>query len=674
MRHTLIRIGVWTFTLLAVVLMVPLLIPVQSYKPDMEQQLSRVLDAEVTIDSLKLRVLPSLQLTAQGVHIAGAGDQGEIQASAVYAGINPGALLDGKLQIGYLHLEEVRIAQALLVARIGELGGGERNDEQAGIAIERISASPVRLYRPDGKDLGPYRLTAMLEPGNGLKLIQLGSMDDRLQMQITPYRDDYALSVKAHGWTPPLGPALLVDSLMLDGSFDATGLELTQLNISAYGGTARGEGRLTWQGGWRINGHVKAQSVDIGQLLAALGEKALSGTLSGEADIKLAAPQVSGLLDRPAVSGRVELVTGAIGNLEDRGYRFVFDSLAATASLDGTHVSVSSAEARAYGGSIKAKGWFAGGSEWRVDGHIETQSVDIEPLLAVLDKKLVSGKLSGAADVRLAAREAPAVDASIELAHGAFHGAEDGRVLFAFDQMDGAGRLEGSRLKIANLRAQAYGGTVHGWGAASWQDVWRVQGQLTADAVQVEPLLAAFGKRLISGRLTGEADVGLVGKSVGALAKRPSVKGKFRFVDGVVYKADLEKATSAFSAEGITGGETPFDEFSGGIVMQAGKVELADLKLTSAALEGEGALEVHVDKRLSGEVVVGVRRTGSVLSVPLEVAGTIDEPSLRPTKAALVGGAMGTAILGPGVGTAVGAKVGNFFKNIGNLFQGGEER
>ncbi|MNC99072.1 hypothetical protein D3C83_172330 [compost metagenome] len=46
--------------------------------------------------------------------------------------------------------------------------------------------------------------------------------------------------------------------------------------------------------------------------------------------------------------------------------------------------------------------------------------------------------------------------------------------------------------------------------------------------------------------------------------------------------------------------------------------------------------------------------------VPLNVSGTVDSPVVVPTGAAVAGAAAGTAILGPGVGTSVGVKIGNW--------------
>jgi hypothetical protein len=104
--------------------------------------------------------------------------------------------------------------------------------------------------------------------------------------------------------------------------------------------------------------------------------------------------------------------------------------------------------------------------------------------------------------------------------------------------------------------------------------------------------------------------------------------------------------------------------------MQRGNVKLDQLKLRSSVLEATGKLQINSHDQLAGVIEVGVTRTGSLVSVPLKVAGNIEEPSLRPTDSAMAGGAVGTGLLGPGVGTAVGVKVGTF---ISNLFGGDDD-
>ena len=59
-----------------------------------------------------------------------------------------------------------------------------------------------------------------------------------------------------------------------------------------------------------------------------------------------------------------------------------------------------------------------------------------------------------------------------------------------------------------------------------------------------------------------------------------------------------------------------------------------------------------------------VTAAGTTANVPLNVSGTLDAPLLYPTGGTVAGAAVGTAILGPGFGTSVGAKIGSWTEGL----------
>ena len=69
-------------------------------------------------------------------------------------------------------------------------------------------------------------------------------------------------------------------------------------------------------------------------------------------------------------------------------------------------------------------------------------------------------------------------------------------------------------------------------------------------------------------------------------------------------------------------------------------------------------------KDLSGRITAQIKALGASTNVPLNVAGTVQSPLLYPTGASIAGAAVGTAILGPGLGTSVGAKVGGWAEGL----------
>jgi hypothetical protein len=112
-------------------------------------------------------------------------------------------------------------------------------------------------------------------------------------------------------------------------------------------------------------------------------------------------------------------------------------------------------------------------------------------------------------------------------------------------------------------------------------------------------------------------------------------------------------------------GETRFDQLSGHLVMAGGTQRFSNLKVVSGALAADGNVTIAADRSLSGRINAQVS-AGSVTAanVPLNVSGTVDSTLVLPTGASVAGAAVGTAILGPGVGTTVGAKVGNWAEGL----------
>jgi uncharacterized protein (DUF697 family) len=61
------------------------------------------------------------------------------------------------------------------------------------------------------------------------------------------------------------------------------------------------------------------------------------------------------------------------------------------------------------------------------------------------------------------------------------------------------------------------------------------------------------------------------------------------------------------------------------------------------------------NRKLDGEIAVDL--VDGVVGVPLKIGGTMSDPELSLTGGALTGAAIGSAVL-PGVGTAIGARIG----------------
>jgi hypothetical protein len=99
-------------------------------------------------------------------------------------------------------------------------------------------------------------------------------------------------------------------------------------------------------------------------------------------------------------------------------------------------------------------------------------------------------------------------------------------------------------------------------------------------------------------------------------------------------------------------------------VLDRGTRRLTQLKISSGALSADGNVTISPRDELSGRVNAQVRAAGASAVVPLNVMGSVQSPLLLPTGGTLAGAAVGTAVLGPGLGTSTGAKVGGWVEGL----------
>ncbi|MBT9612629.1 MAG: AsmA family protein [Burkholderiales bacterium] len=234
-----------------------------------------------------------------------------------------------------------------------------------------------------------------------------------------------------------------------------------------------------------------------------------------------------------------------------------------------------------------------------------------------------------------------------------------------FDTLTARGLLKEHELNLPEINARLYGGTLRATLKANWKQAWKVSGE--AQAVQVElkemVVLLTSATRL-SGKLNATGSYAMNAKEASQLAGHLRGNFKFNVQRGVLYGLDLERAVQSLAMQGTRGGQTHFDELSGRLNIIGKRYELSQVRATSGILSAEGNVDIAASKKLSGRVNVAMKGTASLIEVPLDVSGTVNEPVLFPNRAALAGAAAGTAIMGPGFGTSVGSKAGQALERL----------
>jgi hypothetical protein len=181
-----------------------------------------------------------------------------------------------------------------------------------------------------------------------------------------------------------------------------------------------------------------------------------------------------------------------------------------------------------------------------------------------------------------------------------------------------------------------------------------LSGNLTTENVEVSALTAP--SKPLTGRLQAQTTLRSEFREPGQLVDMLVTQTRFTVRDALIKGIDLEKAVETVGLS--HGGITRLDTLSGQVSTQGKAVQLTDLVLSSGALSAKGNVSISATQALKGRIDVDLARSRGTVGVPLEVGGTVDDPTVLPTRGAMLGAAVGT-LIAPGAGTAVGATAGN---------------
>lgn len=234
-----------------------------------------------------------------------------------------------------------------------------------------------------------------------------------------------------------------------------------------------------------------------------------------------------------------------------------------------------------------------------------------------------------------------------------------------FDELIINGVATPSDANLDKMSARLYGGTAAGKLTINWQKRLRLDGSLDIRHMEMKQVASMLSPGThISGKLSAKPVFSASTASADRLMDALRLETIFNVQNGVLYGVDIQEAATNLAKQGASGGETHFEQLSGHLVMEHDGYRFTQLRITSGSLAVDGDVNISPKKELSGRINAQVKALGTSATVPLNVAGTLNSPLLYPTGATMAGAAVGTAILGPGFGTSMGAKVGGWVEGL----------
>lgn len=213
---------------------------------------------------------------------------------------------------------------------------------------------------------------------------------------------------------------------------------------------------------------------------------------------------------------------------------------------------------------------------------------------------------------------------------------------------------------------------------------WQLSGELKAKGVDMAALPGLRAR--LGGRLEATTTLQAKAAQMAGLGAALQTRTAFNVSAAVIKGVDLAKAVRTLGLS--RGGETTLQQLSGNLSTRSVgapmQLTLSELQATSSLLKASGTVNVGAaasagaPRALAGRVdvdlvagggVVG-QATSALVGIPLEIGGTTAAPEVKPTRGAMIGGAIGS-VMAPVIGTGTGAKLGD--KAAGKL-QGLKEK
>ncbi len=657
MRRTAVIVAGTIAVLVVVAIALHLLVSRDAIRRQLEVVLTATFETPVRIGKLDISTLPDTLLTARQITFARRDLAPNLSVAAVHVDVSMSQIWRGEVIISELRLEDVTGGLEGLMEYVGRMSEPGDEPPPVDMALRRIVASPVRLLTREGRRLGPYEIAIQFGLEGDLVAVSITRLDSLVRLNMArgePGSVNFGFT--AREWRVPYGPPLVFDRVDAVGRWlkDQDELEVQELRVGAYTGAMAGQVRLAWGEEWLLKGQVLVEGVDTGAFLTDLGRPRLSGALDWDGAFELRAPELAQLLDSPELAGDFTLKNGA---------------LRVSRKAHGRHAGRSALPFEVLEGQIRYK-----------PRRLELRRLQIKApslsrrRLGPYDIKLQMKEGGGLRSASLRREDdrlkllIKSADNGLKVEFGARRWTLPAGPPVRFDRLDVNGRLaRDDRLKLDRIRARLYGGKIEGKGSFSWEDRLTLDLKGRVSDVDLEPLLEAFGKPVMAGRFHATGETRLVAARASRLFERPVMYCDFSVHDGAIHEMDLQRAAQNLSEEYVTGGETRFDKLSGRLYLEKGMLTADDMKLTSAAFEAKGQLAVDPRDELQGEIDVGLRQVSTLVGIPVQVSGTMQEPRLRPTNAAIAGAAAGTAVLGPGLGTALGIKAGQAVKKLSDF-------
>lgn len=319
-----------------------------TYRPDFEAALSRLVDDSVAVGKVRVDYLPVPAILLEDVKV---GAPAYASIAAVRLASEPWDFLGAHHRFRRVTIEGMRLADADLLRVTRWLSQGRMADVRVG----RLDIENLTL------DLGRGTLAGLagkveIDDRGSIEKIVFRSGEGTLEAELRPAADGWLLALAANGWRAPVEPAALFSKLDLRGRLSPGHFTIDELTSRACDGLVVGGGTIDWQRMAELSLSLEVQHLTGNCLLTTLGSPPLlEGETNASVAVSASAPSLDGLAKAWQLEGKFAMGRGALKRMDladalrkrasgsiSRGGSTPFEELRGTVSVNDRVVRVAS--------------------------------------------------------------------------------------------------------------------------------------------------------------------------------------------------------------------------------------------------------------------------------------------------------------------------------------------
>ncbi|WP_020168470.1 MULTISPECIES: AsmA family protein [Methylotenera] len=301
-------------------IILPFLLPTQTYIQKAERVASEKLGVPVKISEGHLRFLPSPRLVASGIVI---GDDQDVLVNklvivpALRTLFSTTKQVDLKVIKPIIKQSALSIVSALTTKKSEEM-------EAAAINVSHIKVEEMQFISPD-MQLPILNAEIALTKLNALDSALIESLDGKLKAELTPNGDEHLIKVNAEKWTLPASLPLLIDKAALEMHLKGNLLTIPKIDVALYRGKLTGNAVLTWPNGeqknavgnWKTTGHLNIANLSLKEPTSMMSKAVhLSGNLFSNGDFSASAKEAGQLREQLRANFKFKINQGVLHGLD----------------------------------------------------------------------------------------------------------------------------------------------------------------------------------------------------------------------------------------------------------------------------------------------------------------------------------------------------------------------